>query len=212
MQVSGLLPRAVLPVPQTKGVQECSTSILMTPRPKPVGAEESQPNSPVVSVPVQREATDLIDQSRSAPRTWQVRSDGQRQAPLDFSCPRLQAVELLLDSPRGLSWIDNAARALRLPSALRPLLRGCIRLLLMRGARVAFDPTVNCFDNRVLVALDSLTPEVWVCVFKDSTSPLPILVGLSHDVLDRGIGQVAAKRRRGLTYTGFTVSDQQKVI
>ena len=103
MQVNGLLPRVVLPEPQTKGVPECSTSILISPRPKPVGAEESQPNSPVVSVPVQREATDLIDQSVSAPRTWQVRSDGQRHAPLDFSCPRLQAVELLLYSPRGLS-------------------------------------------------------------------------------------------------------------
>ena len=42
------------------------------------------------------------------------------------------------------------------------------------------------------MALDSLMPQVWVCVFKDSTSPLPILVGLSHDVLDRGIGQVGS--------------------
>ena len=192
MQVSDLLPWAVLPEPQRTGVQECSTSILMSPRPKPVGAEESQPSSPVVSVPVQWEATDLIDQSGAAPRTWQVRSDGQRQALLDFSCPRLQAVELLLDSPRGLSWIDNAAGGLKLPSALRPPLRGRIRLLLMRGARGAFDMTVNCFDNRVLVALVSLTPEVRVCVFKDSTSPLPILGGLSHDVLDRGNGQVGS--------------------
>ena len=101
-------------------------------------------------------------------------------------------MELLLDSPRGLSWIDNAARGLRLPDALRPLLRGRIRLLLMRGARVAFDLTVNSFDNRVLEALDSLTPDIWVCVFKDSTSPLPILLGLSHDVLDRCIGQVGS--------------------
>ena len=62
----------------------------------------------------------------------------------------------------------------------------------MRGARVAFDLTVNSFDNRVPEALDSLTPDVWVCVFKDSTSPLPILIGLSHDVLDRGIGHVGS--------------------
>ena len=158
MQVSGLLPRAVLPVPPTKGVQECSTSILMSPKPKPVGAEESQPNSPVVGVPVQREATGLIDQSGSARRTWQVRSDGQRQAPLDFSCPRLQAVEPLLDSPRGLSWIDNAARGLRLPSALRPLLRGRIRLLLMVRSNMPLSCCIVLFVKPVCSMIGLMAP------------------------------------------------------
>ena len=44
-------------------------------------------------------------------------------APLDFSCPRLQAVELLHDSPRGQVWINNEVEGLRLTPSLRPLLQ-----------------------------------------------------------------------------------------
>ena len=75
---------------------------------------------------------------------------------------------------------------------MRPLLRGRIRLLLMRGARVAQDLNINVFDQRVLEALDALTPEVWVCIFKDSASPVTILIGLDPAVLDRGIGRVGS--------------------
>ena len=48
------------------------------------------------------------------------------------------------------------------------------------------------FDERVLQALDSLTPEVWICIFRDTTSPVTILVGLDPDVLNRGIGQIGS--------------------
>ena len=40
--------------------------------------------------------------------------------------------------------------------------------------------------------MDALSPDVWLCVFKDSTSPVVCLIGLTHEVLDRGIGQVGA--------------------
>ena len=133
---------------------------------------------------------DQCSQSDSTPRTWPSKSDVLRVAPLDFSCPRLQAVERLLDSPRGLGWINNTLEGLRLPDSLRPLVRGRIRLLLMRGARVAFDISVSSFDERVLQALDALTPEVWICIFKDTTSPITLLIGLDRSVLDRGIGQI----------------------
>ena len=110
-----------------------------------------------------------------------------RVAPLDFSCPRLQAVERLLDSPRGLGWINNTSEGLRLPDSLRPMVRGW-----MRGARVAFDISMSSFDERVLQALDALTPEVWICIFKDTTSPITLLIGLDRSVLERGIGQIGS--------------------
>ena len=125
-------------------------------------------------------------------RTWHLRSDEPPREPLDFSCPRLRAVELLLDSPRGLRWIDNTAKGLRLPPSLRPLLRGRIRLLRLRGARVAADLCVDNFEQRVLLALDALSRDVWLCIFKDSTSPVVCLIDMTHEVLDRGIGQVGA--------------------
>ena len=68
MQIDDLLPQVVVPVQQPMGVPECSTSFLMSLRPKPDEAEESQPNLQVVSVRVQREATDVTDQSGSAPK------------------------------------------------------------------------------------------------------------------------------------------------
>ena len=46
------------------------------------------------------------------------------------------------------------------------------------------------FIPAVLLALDALVPEVWAAVFRESTSPKPILVGLSLEVLDRGIGDI----------------------
>ena len=64
----------------------------------------------------------------------------------------------------------------------------------MRGARVAADLCVDSFDPRVLHALDALSQDVWLCGFKDSTSPVVCLIGLTHEVLDRGIGQVGAIR------------------
>ena len=114
----------------------------------------------------------------------------RRTAPLDYSCPRLQAAAHLLTSQRGQVWVINALEGLSLPESLRLYVRGHIHLLLMRGVRVAHDISMPSFDERGPHALDSLTPEVWICTFCDTTSPITILVGLDHDVLNRGIGQI----------------------
>ena len=57
---------------------------------------------------------------------------------------------------------------------------------------MAFDISMSSFDERVLRALDALTPEVWICIFKDTTSPITLLIGLDRSVLDRGIGQIGS--------------------
>ena len=57
---------------------------------------------------------------------------------------------------------------------------------------MAFDISMSSFDERVLQALDALTPEVWICIFKDTTSPITLLIGLDRSVLDRGIGQIGS--------------------
>ena len=72
----------------------------------------------------------------------------------------------------------------------RGLVRARIRLLLLRGNSVAADLGVLDFIPAVLLALDALIPEVWAAVFRESTSPKPILVGFSLEVLDRGIGDI----------------------
>ena len=55
---------------------------------------------------------------------------------------------------------------------------------------MALNLNLNCFDDRVLQVLDALTLEVWICIFKDTTSPIVILIGLDREVLNRGIGNV----------------------
>ena len=72
----------------------------------------------------------------------------------------------------------------------RGLVRARTRLLLLRGNPLAADLGVLDFIPAVLLALDALVPEVWAAVFRESTSPKPILVGLSPEVLDRGIGDI----------------------
>ena len=64
--------------------------------------------------------------------------------------------------------------------SLRPFVRERIRLLLMRGARVAHDISMPSFDERVLQPLDSFTLEVWICIFRDTTSPVTILVVMMY--------------------------------
>ena len=76
--------------------------------------------------------------------------------PLDYSCSRLRAVELLLKSPSGQPWINNALEGVRLPESLCPLLRGRIRLLLMRGAQTticSLIPLTAGFCKRLIVSL-----------------------------------------------------------
>ena len=57
---------------------------------------------------------------------------------------------------------------------------------------MAFDISMSSFDERLLQALDVLTPEVWICIFKDTTSPITLLIGLDRSVLDRGICQIGS--------------------
>ena len=99
-------------------------------------------------------------------------------------------VNSLLNSPRGQLWLDHVGAGLRVAPRDRGLVRARIRLLLLRGNSVAADLGVLDFIPAVLLALDALVPEVWVAVFRESTSPKPILVGLSLEVLDRGIGDI----------------------
>ena len=46
------------------------------------------------------------------------------------------------------------------------------------------------FDERILQAPDFLTPEVWIPFFRDTTSPVTVLVGQDPDVRDGGIGHM----------------------
>ena len=55
---------------------------------------------------------------------------------------------------------------------------------------VARDLGVFDFLEAAVAALDRLEPDLWPVIFRESTSPKPILVGLSLDVLERGIGAV----------------------
>ena len=105
---------------------------------------------------------------------------------------REQALEDLLNSPRGLRWPPHASEGLRLPLRTLPLLRSRLRLLLLRGREIAEDLWVADFDEALLVALDRLEHGTWAVVFKDSTSLKPDLVVLSQEVLDRGIGEVGS--------------------
>ena len=59
---------------------------------------------------------------------------------------------------------------------------------------VARDLGVFDFLEAAITALDRLEPDLWPVVFRESTSPKPILVGLSLDVLERGIGEVGSIR------------------
>ena len=59
---------------------------------------------------------------------------------------------------------------------------------------VARDLGVFDFLEAAVAALDRLEPDLWPVVFRESTSPKPILVGLSLDVLERGIGAVGSIR------------------
>ena len=59
---------------------------------------------------------------------------------------------------------------------------------------VARDLGVFDFLEAAIAALDRLEPDHWPVVFRESTSPKPILVGLSLDVLERGTGEVGSIR------------------
>ena len=63
-------------------------------------------------------------------------------------------------------------------------------LRLMRGDRVAFDLGMVQVDERVLSALHALRGDIWACVLRDSTSPVTLVIGLDHEVLDRAIRPV----------------------
>ena len=45
-------------------------------------------------------------------------------------------------------------------------------------------------DERLIIALDSLRGDVWLCVLRDSTSPVTPLLSLDPCVLDRRLGPV----------------------
>ena len=112
-------------------------------------------------------------------RTWRPRLNEQEHAQLNLRCPRER------ESPRGQQLINNAMSGLRLLEGSRVLVRSRIRLLLM-------DISVGSFDALVLLALDVLTPEVWVCVLKDTSLLFLDFKGLEPLVLDRRIGQVGS--------------------
>ena len=59
----------------------------------------------------------------------------------------------------------------------------------MRGAQVAFGILLAPLMPRSLW-LWMPWPLRYACVFKDTTSPIPELLGLEPLILDRGIGQV----------------------
>ena len=51
----------------------------------------------------------------------------------------------------------------------------CLRLLILWGREVAQDLGAVDFDSALFVAVGSLTLDVWLAVFRESTSPRPFL-------------------------------------
>ena len=153
------------------------------PRPCPVAPEDCR-RQRFCRVQVQQSAKTTPPPSR---RRALERGGGPSHGASDVS---EDTVNSLLNSPRGQLWLDHVAAGLRVAPRDRGLVRARIRLLLLRGNSVAADLGMLDFIPAVLLALDALVPEVWAAVFRESTSPKPILVGLSLEVLDRGIGDI----------------------
>ena len=66
--------------------------------------------------------------------------------------------------------VNDVWEGLRLPVSLQQLVRGRFSLHLMRGARERHGVSMSFFYERVVQALDTLTPDVWICTFRDTTS------------------------------------------
>ena len=124
----------------------------------------------------------------SEPSTWRRWSDVQPAAPVNDECPLERAVEILIRSERGLGWLDEISKGLRLSGGLRDLLHRHIRFLFIQGGRVARDLGMVDVDDQLVAALDSLQGDVWSCLLRDSTSPVTLLLSLDPCVLDRGLG------------------------
>ena len=160
---------------------------LPPPRQPPSPAQRSEPAVPPNTSPSRRSSRDGPGTTSAPPPLCEEEAAG-----LDFFACGVEEEgwELLLNSRRGQQWLDRVSEGLRVPLADRGLVRSRIRLLLMRGNVVARDLGVFDFLEAAVAALDRLEPDLWPVVFRESTSPKPILVGLSLDVLERGIGAV----------------------
>ena len=164
---------------------------LPPPRQPPSPAHRSEPAVPPNASPSRRSSRDGPGTTSAPPPLCEEEAAG-----LDFFACGLEeeASELLLNSRRGQQWLDRVSEGLRVPLADRGLVRSRIRLLLMRGNVVARDWGVFDFLEAAVAALDRLEPDLWPVVFRESTSPKPILEELSPDVLERGIGAVGSIR------------------
>ena len=160
---------------------------LPPPRQPPSPAHRSEPAVPPNASPSRRSSRDGPGTTSAPPPLCEEEAAG-----LDFFACGLEeeGSELLLNSRRGQQWLDRVSGGLRVPLVDRGLVRSRIRLLLMRGNVVARDLGVFDFLEAAVAALDRLEPGLWPVVFRESTSPKPILVGLSLDVLERGVGAV----------------------
>ena len=105
--------------------------------------------------------------------------------------PTPGCMEMLNDLQQS-AWtnVQNTCPRLKL---VRDLLETRLLLFLARGWLAARDFAVSKFLGLFGEAMDSFKPEYWPCVLHDSTSPKLLLVGLSVDVLRRGLGRVEVR-------------------
>ena len=82
-------------------------------------------------------------------------------------------------------WLDHVSVGLGVPLSDVGLVRSCLRLSILQGGEIAEDLGVHDFDLAVVSTLDALSLEVWVMMLRKSTSPKPILIGLSARILER---------------------------
>ena len=87
-------------------------------------------------------------------------------------------------------WIENVVPVLGCGPRARGLLEIRLLLFLVRGWLPARDFGLPNFLGLFCVAIDSFTVEVWACFLHDSTGPRLLLVGLTVDILGRGLGPV----------------------
>ena len=93
------------------------------------------------------------------------------------------------DGRRDL-WLEKVVSLFSRGPGVRGLLDVRLLLFVVRGWLAARDFGIPNFLGLICVAMDSFTAKFWACFLRDNTSPKLPLVGLSVDILSRGLGPV----------------------